>query len=369
MRIAATFALALGLFGLSAYAQTPAVSPSAAPGGPAAVAQAAETVKRLCAKVTFDSEMTPQEIATAKQCLDAINVQQNNAKLDLENERLRLEVQKAKAGPDPTAQFLSLLATAGPMAAAAFAFMGAVIGYWFKANEERRLAVLQAQHARDEFARKSTHDKEEFERKAAAERDERREIRALSLLDTLSGDSPAKRSYAVAGLLSNIAANTEDERQETEMIIAALFARVRDTKLELGESKYIADELGKFFRTRSANYKLADFNLQQARLLKAYWAKLDATNADFFEADLTETSLRGANLTGAVFKGANLSGVVFVDAILNGADLRGANLQGALLADAHGLETTKLDATTIANAATTWPPGFDPVARGVTIVA
>jgi len=357
MRIAASLVLAMGLLGVSAHAQTPAPSSPTTPGLPAAptaAAQAADKVTRLCANVTFDKEMSQQEITLAKQCLDAINVQQANSKLELENERLKLEVDKAKAPPDPTAKLFALLATIGPMGAAFFALIGALFGYWSKSNEERKLAQLKSEHARDEF-----------QRKTLAARDERREVRAMALLDTLSGDSPAKRSFAVAGLLSNINANTEDERQETEMVIAALFARVRDPALSLGESKYIADELAKFFRARAANYKIAEFNVQQARLLKAYLAKLDATNADFFEADLSGSSLRSANLTNVIFKDANLSGVVFAEANLGGADLRGANLKGALLADAKGLEAAKMDATTIADAATTWPPGFDHAARGV----
>jgi uncharacterized protein YjbI with pentapeptide repeats len=357
MRIAATFVLALGL-GLSAHAQTPAPAPTPTASGPAApsatatAGQSAEKVTRLCAKVTFDSEMSLAEIALAKQCLEAVKVQQENTKLELESARLKLENEKANRPPDILSVFLGM----GSMIAAFFALIGALIGYYSKSAAERSYAILQARHA-----------KEDYERKTIAERNARREERALSLLDTLSGDSPAKRSFAVAGLLSNIAANTEDERQETEMVISALFARVRDAALTLGESKYIADELGKFFKTRSANYKLADFNLQQARLLKAYWAKLDASNADFFEADLSGSSLRGANLSNAVFLGANLSGVQMAEASLAGADLRGANLKGALLADAKGVEAAKMDATTLADAATTWPPGFDPAARGVKI--
>jgi hypothetical protein len=289
--------------------------------------------------------MSPAEIGLAKSCFEAFKLQQ-------EVEKLKLDNKKARTPPD----LISILLGMGSMIAAFFALIGALIGYYSKSAAERSFAKLQAEHA-----------KAEFERKTVADRNARREERALALLDTLSGDMPAKRSFAVAGLLSNIAANTEEERQETEMVIAALLARVRDPALTLGESKYIADELGKFFKTRSANYKLSAFNLQQARLLKAYWAGLDASNADFFEADLSGSSLRGANLSNAVFLGANLSGVQMAEASLAGADLRGAILKGTLLADAKGIEAAKMDATTIADASTTWPSGFEPATRGVTI--
>lgn len=337
--------LGLGLLGHSAAAQTPTPAPTPTPpaiASPAPMDSAASAarVTEFCNKVVFDRPRTAEEVALAKSCLEAIKLQQ--------------EIEKASRPPD----IATLLIGMGGMIAAFLALMSAGIGYLAKTNSERRYIKLQ-----------ETHAKADHERTAAQERALRRETRTLTLLDTLAGDTPPKRSYAATGLISIMQANKEDNRQETDMIVAALLARVRDPALTPGEQKYIGDEIAKFFNARAASYKLSDFNLQQVRLPKAYLAKINAANVDFFESDLSGASFRGATLHNAVFLNAELRGVQFAEANLGGADLRGARLQGALLANASGLEAAKFDASTIADASTTWPRGFDPAARGITIKA
>ena len=72
-------------------------------------------------------------------------------------------------------------------------------------------------------------------------------------------------------------------------------------------------------------------------------------------ADLSGAYLYGADLSGAYLSGADLSGAYLSGADLSGAYLSGANLSGANLSGAH------------ANMHTTWPEGFDPTTRNVSV--
>jgi uncharacterized protein YjbI with pentapeptide repeats len=124
-----------------------------------------------------------------------------------------------------------------------------------------------------------------------------------------------------------------------------------------------------------------NLDLSGAKAEKAFWAKVDFSHSDFFEANLIRASLRGSIIHGAVFcktklgsavlanaqgqranfKEANLGGADLTAATLQGAtfdlaDLRSANLTGAALqgasfeqADLRGadLRNAKLEALTI----------------------
>jgi hypothetical protein len=90
--------------------------------------------------------------------------------------------------------------------------------------------------------------------------------------------------------------------------------------------------------------RCVDADLRGARLVGT-----DLTDADFTDADLREADLSGARATRTAFHRADLRLADLRDADLSTADLRGTRLEGA-----H------------ANAATRWPDGFDPEARGVT---
>jgi len=101
------------------------------------------------------------------------------------------------------------------------------------------------------------------------------------------------------------------------------------------------------------------------------WANLRAANlsyADLEDVDLSGASLTAANLTGAILTGAyvdgetELSGVNFTDAILHGFKIVGADLSRADLSNALVEEATY-------NAQAKFPPGFDPVERGMVLRA
>ena len=78
--------------------------------------------------------------------------------------------------------------------------------------------------------------------------------------------------------------------------------------------------------------------------------------ADLYGADLRYANLRGADLRYANLRYANLGDADLRGADLWGADLWGADLRGANLRGAFANEFTR------------WPAGFDPAARGVTVL-
>lgn len=145
---------------------------------------------------------------------------------------------------------------------------------------------------------------------------------------------------------------------------------------------------------------LAGANLSGATLFLVNFKRANLKGANLRDADLTSASLDGADLTGAdltgatvdrasfqeavlvnailegiAFKGASLFRAKARGAILRGikeladvrdADLRGADLRGADLSAAapYGLGATKLAGAQY-DAATRWPPAFDPAEAGL----
>jgi hypothetical protein len=109
------------------------------------------------------------------------------------------------------------------------------------------------------------------------------------------------------------------------------------------------------FRANLSGANLNRANLPGADLSDANLPGADLSRANLSDAYLSYANLSYANLSDADLSGANLSGANLSGANLSGAYLSGANLSGAYLSGAD------------ANSLATWPTGFDPVARGVTI--
>ncbi len=105
--------------------------------------------------------------------------------------------------------------------------------------------------------------------------------------------------------------------------------------------------------------------LRGARLEGAILMGARLEGADLRGARLEGAFLMGAHLEGAFLRGAYLEGAILMDARLEGAFLEGARLEGAFLVDAH-LEGADLEGAH-ASPSTTWPEGFNPEAKGVTI--
>jgi uncharacterized protein YjbI with pentapeptide repeats len=296
------------------------------------------------------SDLTRDRPAT-KDYLDFVRACQETFRLQMEVERVKAETENIRASTSNS--MFTALVSLGPLFGALVALISAGIGYTLKSGTEKRLMLVQQEHARAV----------------------RREDRTMNMLSELSGSEAPRQSFAAAGLLSLIREVMEDPRlsaaernREASMLITAMLARLRDPDLRPAEVKYMADGLHKIFtgdKKKPAPFKASDFNLQQVRLAKAYLADLDARYADFFEADLSDASLRRAQLQNATFRNANLRNSVFAEADLEGADLRGAHLGGARLDEARNLDKARFNAETTWDKSTTWPAGFDPAARGL----
>lgn len=127
-------------------------------------------------------------------------------------------------------------------------------------------------------------------------------------------------------------------------------AELRDlTKKVLAASLAIEKE-PKVLKTLTIAISLSDLSLGHgdlravdlsgARAADAYWARIDFTDADFYQADLTGASLRKANLSRAQFRDTKLNDAVLANAFCEEAnfkftDLRGADLSGATLRRAN----------------------------------
>ncbi|HEV7691933.1 MAG TPA: pentapeptide repeat-containing protein [Hyphomonadaceae bacterium] len=343
---------------LAASAQQPAAQPPIAPPAttpPAATAADAAAI-RVCSRTALE-EANEKDIDFIKSCQEAF-------KLKAENDQLKQEAQKLQEETLSLRQrnqngFLDVMLAFGPLLGALIALVPLALGYMWKSNSEKRLIEVQNAHARAG----------------------RREEYTLRLMSELSDKDPARQSFATAGLVSMVRENLDtskthvahetDRMREAMTIIAALFARLRDETMEIPEAKYIADELGKIFAglpKKNPPFQIKDFNLQLIHMDKAYWADVNCTYADFFEANLSEVSLRRAILKGTIFRKTVLAKVVFADADLENADLRGAHLGGAQLDKAKNLPSAKFSKETVYDADTTWPPGFDPRGAGLTEV-
>jgi hypothetical protein len=115
-------------------------------------------------------------------------------------------------------------------------------------------------------------------------------------------------------------------------------------------------------RADLAGADLTEANLARANLTRANLTGANLADADLTRADLTRANLARAYLAGADLTRANLAGANLARVNLAGANLAGANLAGAYLTEAY-LAEAKADKWT------RWPDGFDPVARGVQVLA
>ena len=125
-----------------------------------------------------------------------------------------------------------------------------------------------------------------------------------------------------------------------------------------------------------AGASLTKVNLQAANLERADLRGADLHNCRLVDAVLDGADLRGANLNrtdlkNASLRNADLRHARMVDSYLHDTDLRDADLRGTDFAGRgatrvvwlHSLGEAKLTGARY-DAATHWPPGFDPRTRG-----
>ena len=110
------------------------------------------------------------------------------------------------------------------------------------------------------------------------------------------------------------------------------------------------------------------FDLTHANLARANLSGANLANVDLHASDLSEATLIGANLEGSDLHRSNLKLADLSRAVLRGADLHAANLSRASLFGAD-LSKANVRRTSFRNveadAATTWPQGFEPGLHGI----
>lgn len=208
-------------------------------------------------------------------------------------------------------------------------------------------------------------------------------IGGIYALERIARDSAADRS-AVIEILTAFVRNRspwpppDPESRETAKV-PRMWLRAGDVQaamVVLGRSGWwrgpVRMELGNVDLRRCylANADLRDAYLADANLQLAYLeganlqgarmrgALLDLAHlglANLRSARLRGSSLRQADLHDADLRGANLSGANLERARLGNVCFQGADLNGAVLRDARS------------DRQATWPDGFDPVMKGVTM--
>jgi hypothetical protein len=107
-------------------------------------------------------------------------------------------------------------------------------------------------------------------------------------------------------------------------------------------------------------------NLQRANLQRANLQRADLWGANLQRANMEGADLQRANLWDAKLQGANMEGAKLQGAKLQGANMEGANMEGADLWGAYLLGAEMQGAEY--NASTTFPEGFNPEAKGMTLI-
>jgi uncharacterized protein YjbI with pentapeptide repeats len=179
-------------------------------------------------------------------------------------------------------------------------------------------------------------------------------------------EPPAKRTDSeIVGLLDGIGTCLNDDEALEVSLATMKIADLRDVKLRLRRT-YLAGAhvtrsqmpFSNLTMSRMAGAHFADVEFRSSTL-----AKIMGRGATFRECDLSWCDLREAVFICADLRDASLVGSALDQAIFTGADLRGANLRSTNLAGAN-LNASDLRGAK-ADKSTKFPPGLDPVDRGV----
>lgn len=196
-----------------------------------------------------------------------------------------------------------------------------------------------------------------------------RESHNLRLFEALASGNNQLQLAAAAVLAERLAPSIRhDTKAEHRVIIRAFLAVTKDLRSSSSDpgtppelSKFVADQIA-----RNHKLPLSQFDWQNSQVQGAWWEGIQASNVDFWRANLRNVGMRGANLENSVFVEAKLDGAVLVNANLNGARLQRASLRGANLAGAKVVNTNFSGAKYDRN--TKLPEGFDPGLAGMQLV-
>ena len=193
-----------------------------------------------------------------------------------------------------------------------------------------------------------------------------RESHDLKLFEALASSNPRLQLLSAGVLADRLTTNSsKNDKSEQRRIIKALIAITKDLRATPSEpaipqeiSKLVADNV-----VRNHQLPLQEFDLQNTRLCRAWWPNINASEVDFWRADLSFSGMRNANLQKTIFVEASLDGCVLVGANLSGANLDRASLLGT------DLRKTILDRASFKGAVydeqTKFPYGFEPDSVGM----
>ena len=114
--------------------------------------------------------------------------------------------------------------------------------------------------------------------------------------------------------------------------------------------------------TKTPISELRKINFSYLDLRGVILARRDLQGKDFSGSDLEGANLEGADLGAAILKDANLRGANLEGAILERVNFRGTNLENT------NLKKANFRSWAIYDSKTKFPKGFDPKARGMTLV-
>lgn len=193
-----------------------------------------------------------------------------------------------------------------------------------------------------------------------------RESHNLKLFEALSSDNHQLQLAAAAVLAERLTSNSlKNAEAEHRIIIRALLAVTKNMGSSSNEpvvpieiSKFVADSI-----VKNREIPLKQFDWQNTRLTGAWWEGVNASEIDFWRADLSQAGFRKVIFRKSVLVEAKLDRSVLVGADLTDARLERASLLGT------DLRETKLEGANFAGAIyndrTRFPDGFDPDARGL----
>jgi hypothetical protein len=275
-------------------------------------------------------------------------------KLELENQKLQIEVQNLSAATPDEHLAITAAGAIGTVVGTMVTLLVALVGWWINRTYNR-----------------TQHKKIEQERQLS------REKHNLELFQGLGSDNARVRIASASVLLQRLRSeyaglgaggNTGDagEKEEVRTLVQVLLSVIkdrqgRDDEGDIALRKHIGDNLVKALNlVRDESHPSSDvnpsalqsFDLQGALLRDVFWRGVNLRHVDLFGADLQKASLRNADLRNAVLMEADLRGAVLQGAMLEGANLQYADLTGA-----------KYDRHTL------WPESFDPKASGAIEVA
>jgi hypothetical protein len=282
------------------------------------------------------------------------------AKLKEEKERLRIE--NESVGP-----FERWIATVvGAVGGLAGALVGLFIYLLGRSASKKFDQVQNEKLKQDKEINRETHNLELFRGLADANAGVRLAAASV-LIQRLKEFQEKKKERPI----------TPYENLERHTIAHTLLGITKETDaMQPSLLKLIADNLaadaGAFIEwnkepEKGSQSPLAVFDFQKARLVGAWWKRVDARGLDFFEADLGYVGLAEAYLQEAVLYRARLCGSVLRDADLRDADLREAELTDCDLRGAD-LGGVKLDGAKY-NDKTLWPECFDHKNAGAIFVS